>query len=115
MTAEELNRTLAQWENIATSLNRGVFTPPEELVAIVEAVRRLQAECEGWQELGERTIRAEADRSEIQQMYQRASDEARRYRNALTQILEGRFRYNMGDYETCARNAARLAMEKEER
>lgn len=33
-----------------------------------------------------------------------------RLENACKQILEGRFRYNMGDFEACAKNAARLAL-----
>lgn len=32
---------------------------------------------------------------------------------ALRQVLEGRFRYNMGDYESCAKNAARLVLESD--
>lgn len=33
------------------------------------------------------------------------------YHHTLTQIRDGLFIYNMGDYEACAKNAARLALE----
>lgn len=37
----------------------------------------------------------------------------RRYEVALEQIRDGIFRYNMGDYEICAKNAARMALENQ--
>lgn len=38
-------------------------------------------------------------------------ERTRRLEDALAQIRDGLFRYNMGDYEACAKNAARLALE----
>lgn len=37
----------------------------------------------------------------------------RRYEAALEQIRDGLFRYNMGDYEACAKNTARMALENQ--
>jgi hypothetical protein len=37
--------------------------------------------------------------------------EIERLRYALTQISEGRFRHNMGDFEACAKRTASLAIE----
>ena len=41
------------------------------------------------------------------------ANRVKRLVDALTEIRDGRFRYNMGDYETCAKNTARIALGEE--
>lgn len=75
-----------------------------------EAIRQAGYSQDGYKRAAARAEKAEKENADLRAQLEQERQATTLLVDALEQIRDDMFRYNMGHYEICAKNAARLAL-----